>query len=199
MQLTQFTHSHPRLDAVSERATPQQFTTEIKPVFDVMELDVREAARTLHLSDEVKGVATHAALNLLTEREIRTELFSGISAEERVQVVTDRAALMQRTQDALETMGLEVQDLIDLVDELGRRLLPEIERAHAYREDAVRPFPTALRAQARDAACWVVHKQLPELQEALQAQWANKACEVRSASRLCRTTAAWAKWWTLTI
>ena len=169
--------AYPRLTTVAQRATPQQFTTEVKPVFDVMELDIREAARTLALPDEVRSVATRAAMNLLTEREIRTELFSGVSNEESVQVVTDRTALMQRTEDALATLGLEEQDLIELVGELGRRLLPEIERAHAYREDAPRPQPAAMRAQARDAACWVVHKQLPELQEALQAQWANKAKE----------------------
>ncbi len=170
--------AYPRLGEVGKRPTPQQFTTEVKPVFDVLELDIREAARTLPLSDEVKSVATRAALNLLTEREIRTELFSGDSFEESVQVVTDRTALMQRTEEALASMGLEEQDLIDLVGELGRRLLPEIERAHAYREDALRPPPATLRTQARDAACWVVHKLLPELQEALQAQWANKAGEV---------------------
>jgi type III restriction enzyme len=85
---------------------------------------------------------------------------------------------MQRTEDALATMGLEEQDLLELIGELGRRLLPEIERAHAYREDAPHPQPAAMRTQARDAACWVVHKLLPELQEALQAQWANKAKEV---------------------
>ena len=170
--------AYPRLPTVAQRTTPQQFTTEVKPVFDVLEIDIREAARTLPLSDDVKSVATRAALNLLTEREIRTELFSGISSEESVQVVTDRTALMQRTEEALEAIGLEEQDLIELVDELGRRMLPEIERAHAYREDAPRPQPAAMRTQARDAACWVVHKLLPELQEALQAQWANKAREV---------------------
>lgn len=170
--------AYPRLSAVAQRATPQRFTTEVKPVFDVLELDIREAARTLPLSEDVKSVATRAALNLLTEREIRTELFSDVSSEESVQVVTDRTALMQRTEEALEAIGLEEQDLIELVDELGRRLLPEIERAHAYREDAPRPQPAAMRTQARDAACWVVHKLLPELQEALQAQWASKAREV---------------------
>lgn len=170
--------AYARLPAIGQRATPQQFTTEVKPVFDTLELDIRDAARTLPLSDNVKSVATRAALNLLTEREIRTELFSGVSSEESVQVVTDRTALMQRTEEALEAIGLEEQDLIELVDELGRRLLPEIERAHAYREDAPRPQPAAMRTQARDAACWVVHKLLPELQEALQAQWANKAREV---------------------
>ncbi len=169
--------AYPRLSAVARRATPQQFSTEVKPAFDVLELDIREAARTLQISDEIKGVATRAALNLLTEREVRTELFGGEIFEESVQVVTDRAALMQRTQDALESAGLEEQDLIELIDELAKKLLPEIERAHSYREDALRPHPGVLRGQARDAACWVVHKLLPELQEALQAQWANKARE----------------------
>ena len=170
--------AYPRLTQVALRATPEQFTTEVKPVFDVLELDIREAARALPLSDEVKSVATRAALNLLTEREVRTELFSGVSAEDNVQVVTDRAALMQRTEEALEVVGLEEQDLMELVDELAKRLLPEIERAHAYREDAARPEPKQLRAQARDAACWVIHKQLPELKEVLQAQWASQAREV---------------------
>ncbi|NDP63590.1 DEAD/DEAH box helicase family protein [Polaromonas sp.] len=170
--------AYPRLKSVAQRSTPERFTTEVKPVFDVLELDIRAAAQSLHLSEEVKSMATRAALNLLTEREVRTELFGGASFEESVQVVTDRAALMQRTQTALEKMGLEEQDHIDLIGALARRLLPEIERAHAYRENAVRPDAGVLRAQARDAACWVVHKQLPELQEALQAQWANKAREV---------------------
>ena len=170
--------AYPRLKSVAQRITPQQFTTEVKPVFDVLELDIPAAARSLPLSEEVKSVATRAALNLLTEREVRTELFSGASSEESVQVVTDRAALMQHTQDALETMGLEEQDLLELIGELARRLLPEIERAHAYRENAAPPPAGVLRAQARDAACWVVHKQLPELKEALHAQWASKAREV---------------------
>ena len=169
--------AYSRLAMVAKRATPQHFITEVKPVFDVLELDIQAAARALPLSEEVKSVATRAALNLLTEREIRTEVFSGVSAEESVQVVTNRLALMERTQEALEKIGLEEQDYLDLVDELAKRLSPEIERAHAYREHAA-PLPAGLlRTQARDAACWVVHKQLPELQEALHAQWANKARE----------------------
>ena len=170
--------AYPRLQSIAKRVTPQHFTTEVKPVFDVLELDIRAAAKNLPLSEEIRSLATRAALNLLTEREVRTELFSGESSEESVQVVTDRAALMQRTQAALEAMGLEEQDHIDLIGELARRLLPEIERAHAYREHAAPPTAGVLRAQARDAACWVVHKQLPELQEALQAQWASKAREI---------------------
>ena len=172
--------AYPRLASVAARATPLQFTTEVKPVFDVLELDIRQAAQALHLSEEIKSVATRAALNLLTETEIRSELFGGVQTEESVQVVTDRAALMERTQDALHTIGLEEQDLIELIDGLAKRLLPEIERAHAYRDDNAKPQPGLLRTQARDAACWVVHKQLPELQEALQEQWASKAVEAHA-------------------
>ena len=173
--------AYPRLKSVAQRATPLLFTTEVKPVFDVLTLDIRAAAKNLPLSEEVKSMATRAALNLLTELEVRTELFSGESFDEIVQVVTDRTALMQRTQDALEAMGLEEQDLLELISELARRLLPEIERAHAYRENAAPSPAGVLRAQARDAACWVVHKQLPELQEALHAQWAALAREVPAA------------------
>lgn len=169
--------AYPRLQAVAARATPQKFTTELKPAFDILELDIRQAARALHLSDELKSVATRAALNLLTETEVRRELFGGVQTEESVQVVTDRTALMERTQDALQAVGLEEQDFIEVIDELAKRLLPEIERAHAYREGDVKAQPGLLRTQARDAACWVVHKQLPELQEALQEQWASKAVE----------------------
>jgi len=170
--------AHPRLTAVAQRKTPANFITEVKPLFDVLALDVMEAARALPLSDELKSIATRAALNLLTEREIRTELFTGASVEEDVQVITDRTALFDRTQSALEGIGLEEQDHIDLIGELAKRLLPEIERAHAYREENLRPAAATQRAQARDAACWVIHRQLPELQEALYAQWASKAREV---------------------
>lgn len=173
--------AYPRRNSVSQRATPTCFTTEIKPTFDVLELDIREAARSLPLSDETRNLATRAALNLLTEREISTELFSGASHEEKVQVITDRTALMQRTQEALTTLGLEEQDHVDLIGELARRLLPEVERAHSYRDEADRPSSSIQRVQARDAACWVIHKQLPEIQETLHRQWASRAREAQAA------------------
>ena len=169
---------YPRKATINHRVTPLHFTTEIKPVFDVLDLDLQAAARALPLPAELISMATRAALNLLTEREIRTELFSGDSTEENVQVVTDRSALMQRTVEALESLGLEEQDHQDLIGALARRLLPALENAHSLRDDADRPSPAAQRAQARDAACWVIHKQLPELKEALQQQWANRSLEV---------------------
>ena len=169
---------YPRKATVNQRVTPLQFTTEFKPLFDALDLDLQQAARTLPLPAEVTRMATRAALNLLTEREIRTELFSGDSTEENVQVVTDRTLLMQRTVEALATLGLEEQDHQDLIGALARRLLPELEHAHSLRDDADRPTPAVQRMQARDAACWVIHKQLPELNEALQQQWASRSREV---------------------
>lgn len=169
--------AYPRRTAVAERSTPIYFTTEIKPIFDVLTLDVIAAARSLPLSDEIRSLAVRAALNRLTEREIRTELFTGASIEEDVQVITDRTALLEHTQLALEGIGLEEQDHVDLIGELAKRLLAEIERAHAYGDESLRPTAVVQRRQARDAACWVIHKQLPELKETLHAQWANKARE----------------------
>jgi type III restriction enzyme len=166
-----------RKATVNEFTTPLQFATETKPVFDVLELNIKEAARLLVLPAEVTSTAIRAALNLLTEREIRTELFSGTSTEEDVQVVTDRSALMQRTVEALETLHLEEQDHQDLINTLARRLLPELERVYEMRE-GMRPASATQLTQARDAACWVIHKQLPELEEALQQQWANLSREV---------------------
>lgn len=169
-----------RRAVVAARATPMRFTTEVRPAFDAMRLDMLEAARRLPLSDEIKSLAARAALNLLTEREIRTELFAGESAEEQVQAVTDRTALFERTRSALESLGLEEQDHVDLIGELAKRLAPEIERAHAYRDETLRPAAIQQSAQARDAACWIIHMRLPELQEVLYAQWASNAREAPS-------------------
>jgi superfamily II DNA or RNA helicase len=169
---------YPRKATVNQRVTPLHFTTEIKPVFDVLELDLQAAARTLPLPPDATRMAIRAALNLLTEREIRTELFSGDSTEETVQVVTDRMVLMQHTMEALDALGLEEQDQQDLIGALARRLLPELEHAHSMRDDADLPTAATQRAQARDAACWVIHKQMPELQETLHQQWASRSHEV---------------------
>lgn len=106
---------------------------------------------------------------------MRTELFANLQWEEQVQVITDRAVLMRRTQDSLADLGLEEQDWTELISGLARRLLTEVENAHAYGDDSERPSAATQRLQARDAACWVLLKQQPELQEAMHNQWAARA------------------------
>ena len=167
----------PRKTMLVTNAIPTRFVTEVLPVFDVLALDVCEAARQLAIDPTTQVNAVKAALNRMTEKEIRTELFTGGVTEEDVQVMTDHEALLDHTRDSLATLGLEDQDCTDVIRTLSERLVESIEQAHALQDDDSRPA-AAIRRQARQAACWVIHKQFPELQEALHKQWATRAKEV---------------------
>ena len=166
----------PRRTQMASRNVPQRFMTEVQPMFEALALDVNEAARRLNIDDNTKSNAVKAALNRMTEKEIRTELFGGEVFEEDVQVMTDQDALLEHTRDQLATLGLEDQDATDVIQTLSLRLIDSVEQAWALQGDDVdRPSPAGLRSQARQAACWVIHKQFAELQEALHSQWANRA------------------------
>ena len=165
----------PRRTALAQHAIPNRFMTEVQPMFDVLALDVNEAARQLHIDDNTRANAVKAALNRMTEKQISTELFSGRVNEEDVQVITDQGALLEQTRDQLATLGLEDQDCTDVIHLLSMRLMGSVEEAWALHYEDNRPNAAALRSQSRQAACWVIHKQFPELQETLHAQWANRA------------------------
>ena len=165
----------PRRTALAQHAIPNRFMTEVQPMFDVLALDVNEAARQLHIDDNTRANAVKAALNRMTEKQISTELFSGRVNEEDVQVITDQGALLEQTRDQLATLGLEDQDCTDVIHLLSMRLMGSVEEAWALHDEDNRPNAAALRSQSRQAACWVIHKQFPELQETLHAQWANRA------------------------
>lgn len=167
----------PRKTMLTTNTVPTRFVTEVQPVFEVLALDVCEAARQLPIDPSTRANAVKAALNRMTEKEIRTELFTGGVTEEDVQVMTDHEALLDHTCDSLATLGLEDQDCTDVIRTLSERLIESIEQAHALQDDDSRPA-AAIRRQARQAACWVIHKQFPELQEALHKQWATRAKEV---------------------
>ena len=170
--------SLPRKTMLASHTIPSRFVTEVRPVFSVMALDVCAAARDLAIDPTTQTNAVKAALNRMTEKEIHTELFTGDVNEEDVQGVTDHAALLDRTLDALEGLGLEEQDCTDMLHTLGQRLLEAVEQAWALQDEELRPSTLAMRSQARQAACWVVHRQFAELQEALYKQWASRAQEV---------------------
>ncbi len=164
-----------RRTVLAKTALPQRLMTEVQPVFEVLALDVNEAARQLAIDDNTRSNAVKAALNRMTEKEIRTELFEGAVAEEDVQVITDQNALLEHTRDSLATLGLEDQDATDVIHALSMRLIDTVEQAWALQDEDNRPSITVMRRQARQAACWVIHKQFPELQETLHKQWANRA------------------------
>jgi type III restriction enzyme len=165
----------PRRAQLASSTVPSRFMTEVQPMFEVLALDVNEAARRLSIDDNTRTNAVKAALNRMTEKEIRTELFGGEVFEEDVQVITDQDALLEHTRDALARLGLEDQDATDVIQTLAMRLIDSIEQAWALQDEDARPSAAAMRSQARQAACWVVHKQFPELQETLHSQWANRA------------------------
>jgi type III restriction enzyme len=164
----------------SDLRIPTRFTTEVQPVFEVMALDVCAAAENLEIDTALQANAIKAALNRMSEKEIYTELFTGQTREEDVQVMTDSLALMELTYEALHGLGLEDDDCKSVIETLANKLMQGVELAWALQDDAVRPAAADLRSKARQAACWVVHKRLTDLKESLYSQWANKANEVPS-------------------
>ena len=169
--------SFKRRSAMAAHSLPARLVTEAHPLFDVLSLDVCEAAKQLVINDHTQNNAVKAALNRMTEKEISTELFTGEVTEDDVQVVTDQHALLERTHDTLATLGLEEQDCIEVIHTLSMRLMGAVEQAWALQDDAASPDPATMRSQARQAACWVIHKQFADLQEVLHSQWATRAKE----------------------
>lgn len=170
-------HPLPRRARVAARAVPDHFVTEVQPALQTLAMDVSAAATALPIDAALLANAVKAALNRMSEKEIRTELFTGSVTEEDVQVITDQAQLLERTQDVLGDLGLDEQDAVDVIQALSNRLLDAVEQAWALQDEGQRPPAQALRGQARQAACWVIHKRFAELQELLHAQWAERAAE----------------------
>ena len=164
-----------RAQLAMHTTVPERLMTEVQPFFEALALDVNAAARGLAIDSSTQTNAVKAALNRMTEKEIRTELFGGEVVEEDVQVITDQDALLEHTRDALASLGLEEQDATDVIVTLAMRLIDAVEQAWALQDEDARPGADVQRSQARQAACWVIHKQFPELQEALHSQWATRA------------------------
>ena len=168
---------YPRKSTIAARTVPVQFTTEVKPIFDVLVLDVQAAVSALPIDEITTNQAVRAAFDKMTDKEIRTELFTEVETQEDVQVNTDHEALMARTYDVLMSLGLEEADCISVIQGLSMRLAQSVHNTWNLQDEASRPPPSELSSIARSAACWVIHKQSHELEAALSAQWANRAKE----------------------
>ena len=165
----------PRRTQMASHIVPSRFMTEVQPMFELLALDVNEAAGRLLIDENTRNNAIKAALNRMTEQQIRTELFTGEVFEENVQVITDQETLLEHTRDSLATLGLEDQDATDVIQTVAMRLIDFVEQVGALQDEDSRPTAAELRSQARQAACWVIHKQFANLEQALQSQWANRA------------------------
>ncbi len=173
---------YPRKQTMAARIVPLQLTTEVKPAFDVLARDVQAAVTTMRLEDTVVKMAVLAAFNKLTDKEIRTELFSGDIFDEDVQVVTDIDALMARTLDVLEGIGLDEADCYDVISALAARLTFAVQSSWQMQPEDHRVASSELAEITRAAACWVIHKQEQELDQALSTEWASRAKEELSGA-----------------
>ena len=158
-------------------AVPARFISETRSAFEAIEFDIKSAVDKLPLDAVLQANAIRAALDRMTEREIYTELFTGETREEAVQVTTDSHALLGLTTDKLATIALEEQDAQDVITHMAQRLMGAVEEAYELQDDSARLANVNLRSKARQAACWVIHKRFRELEELLHSQWASKAHE----------------------
>lgn len=159
-------HAYRRVAAVH---LPRALACERQPEMTEMTKVSESAAARLPLSVDLKRNAARAALNRLREKEIHTELTEGARREEDVQVITDRNALAREAMAALRSLPyVEEEDLLVIVRVLACQLRPEIEESLEGIEDTQRPAEAALERFARDAAFWVIRKEIATLSELMQ-------------------------------
>lgn len=151
-------------------ALPKALRREERPQCADMAKVSEVMATRLHLSDDVQRNAVRAALNRLKEKEVHTELTAGFRHEEDVLVITDRAALAREALALLRTMPqVEDEDVRIIVEVLSRRLQTRIDEEYeALDDEAQRPDAATLRRQARDAAYWVIRREVANLAELMQ-------------------------------
>lgn len=152
------------------RALPTVFRQETKPAMSDMAKVSTTVAHDLPLNEDLINFAVRAAYNLLRDREIHTELTrdSDNVHTEEVTIITDRASLFREAATALRAIPqVEDADVKIIIGTLAARL----------REDVAVPPSDAsgtslndkqLDRLARDAACWVVRREVQTIAEHVQ-------------------------------
>lgn len=152
------------------RSAPTIFKQESKPAMADMSKVSERVAANLPLDEGKVAYAVRAAYNLLRDREVHTELTKdgdNVHVEE-VTVITDRTSLTKDVISSLKNIPqLEEADAKIIINTLAARL----------REDVAVPPTDAgagalddrqLARTARDAACWVIRRDLQKISEGVQ-------------------------------
>ena len=160
-------------------ALEQCLKREEKPELEDMSAISRLVASRLALDAGLRAMAVKVAFNRITEEERRTELTTGGQQSEKIQVFTDRSALAREARAALRTLPqAEEEDYKIVVEVLAGRLRSSIDD-EATNGLGLLPDsqPTEVERQrlARDAAHWVMLKQLQSLREDLFSEIAQRA------------------------
>jgi type III restriction enzyme len=159
-----------RVDIAEESlGSLRQLQRETQPELDSRASLARAVASRLELPETLRKSAVRAALNKLKEIERHTELTTGKMRDEDVLIITNREALADEAHAAMAaTLGAEEDDIAQVVYVLASRLQGEIEEAFEGQDTDERPDSGALGRLARDAAYWVIRKEIVALSEMLQ-------------------------------
>jgi type III restriction enzyme len=150
--------------------------TEEKPELNDMSDISRAVATRLEIADGLRAMAVRAALNRIKEKEQHTELTTGDSYTEDIQVFTDRSALAREAMHALQTLPqAEEEDYKLIVQVLASRLRNSLDEELENLPPDSQPAEAERVRLSRDAAHWVVRKSAQELCEAMFSEIAQRA------------------------
>ncbi|MBY0453465.1 MAG: DEAD/DEAH box helicase family protein [Burkholderiaceae bacterium] len=153
------------------------FKTEEKPELDGMSEISRAVATRLSLEENnLRATAVKAALNRIKEIERHTELTTGATYTQEIQVFTDRNALAREAMATLRALPqAEEEDYKIIVQVLAHRLRTDIDEAVENLSEEMQPTETERQRLARDAAHWVILKQGQTLCEEMFSEIAQRA------------------------
>lgn len=138
-----------------------------------------QVAQSLIISTALADTAVQAALNRIQQRELHKELTEGSSYEQKIHVVTDRAALAREAMAALEELPhAEEEDYRIIVMALSARLRPSLDAALVAIPSEIPLSEIDLTHLTRDAAHWVIRDCAQELREAIFQAIADQAKSV---------------------
>ncbi|MGX7005664.1 DEAD/DEAH box helicase [Caballeronia sp. KNU42] len=155
---------------------PRSLKREVRPELTDMSAISRSVAAKLDFPGKLIEDAIKVALNRMKENEIHTELTTRAQHDELVHIVTDRNALWKTAYACLRNLPqVEEADCHLITDVIAQRMMPMIEDAFDNTEEDQKPTTKIMHRYARDAAHWIVIRQVDRLAEALHEAIASQA------------------------
>jgi type III restriction enzyme len=172
---------YPRREDV--RNLPNALKRERRPQLLAMSDLSRTVAQDHPLSDKLIATAIRASLNQLEAKERHTELVSGLTSTENVEIITDRAALAREARSKLLNLlpQTEEADVAIILQTFVQRIAPTLQAALA--EQNLVLDEQALKRLARDAANWIARSDADRLAVALH-DIVSQQAQLEEAGRL---------------
>lgn len=146
------------------RSTPVALRRETRPLLTNMGEVSRGAALRLPLEPSVIDQALRAASHSLRAKQVHIELTQQTRHEQDVEIVTDRAALLRDAEAALKRCApVEEADVRIIIQTIADRLAPHLASTGASTIPG--SDEKQLARLCRDAACWVIRKEVQTIEE----------------------------------